>query len=848
MSVEGILRVGTITEYPVSVASRTHCRVSVSFPDNSPRLSNAVQAADVFDVGFETTFTIDSSNTSTYDMLVSDSLRIVLLSVSADTRHQTSAFEFQLYLDPILTHRKTMITADLIGKHCDDGEFDVSITPPSLHVSFELSAPVISQEDSDGSTIMKLKAEEMKNLPRAIPLSTLHQDDQVHTFDYGVAFRFPCGRVVQISGGRYLFGDLPSVKWDTLSRVFLTSSSVKALLNPQAYVDFEVWRDINDDFSSFGITDTASSLVYGRARFPTSEFTKPGQSHYFSEIPIFRSDGDDPIKQIDSSSSTEEHDPKGKNPKRKMSSRNSKRKQKRAITAKDKKQLKVLTQQFSEFTAADGFDGNSLLSVDLQFSNALVLKPLVPRSTLKPSDIRTKKEKNPSHKLEDATKEFRIAVQRIANEVITAQKQRQDFQLTVPDFPDELMPLLHKEPSYHVALEKLRSAISFVFGEYSIYNTVQSEAQMQDLQSKLPFFLHDELCKQMPEFFVQMRRAIPLDEFLIKEAEEAELMGRSQAASELLEELIALDLTNANSWWLYSKLMLKHGNPSRAEECVRRGLTCDPNHVKLSILFTSLLTRQEKYFEAIDFLNSAHLKDRKSDIVISLLNSLANIPTNRPTLNPGESPLEYAEKFMNLMDVVFAEQLIAQEQMKCGETAEVLLSFGRLHYCIRDLSKSVSFLTRAVKIEKTADALLLLGHVEFERGRFEEAAQWYEEGLELQFEQKAALRLGFISLKFKQWLKAESYLFQCSPQSASVLLGLGIAAINLEKYKQADELLNRATVINFRHPEIWAHIALFSKQMKRIDEAEHAASMAIKWQLRDEELLQRLKQEELIIV
>ena len=393
-------------------------------------------------------------------------------------------------------------------------------------------------------------------------------------------------------------------------------------------------------------------------------------------------------------------------------------------------------------------------------------------------------------------------------------------------------------PSYHVALEKLRIAISYTFQEFSLAHNAENDAQMQELQDVFPFYLHDELVRQMPSYFIKPKQPPELSELLIAQSNEAE--------TEFLEELIALDLTNAESWWLYSQLMLKHGELSRAEECVRRGLTCDPNHVKLSILFASLLTRQEKYYEAIEFLNSAHFKDREVEIALSILNGLANIPNPKPTFNDDETPLQYAHIFMDMSDVVFAEQLIAQEQMKSGETLDVLLSFGRLHFLLRDFSKAVSFLTRANQIEKTPDGLLLLGHVEFTRGRYDDAVPWFEDGLELQFEQNAAMRLGFIYLRQKEYLKAESYLFQCSPQSASVLLGLGIASVALEKYKQADEFLNRATAINYRHPDIWAYLALFSKKMERDDEAEHAAKMAIKWNLRDEELIQRLKDEKLI--
>lgn len=839
MSFEGTLRVGQITDYPSAVASRTHCRVAVFFPDGTQKQSNPIPASESFDIAFETTFNVDTTSPNAFDMLVSEPLKVILASVSPDARHQTNAFEFQLYLDQLLTQRKISIAADVIGKHCEESEFDASIAAPSLKISFEIPEPLLSQEDSEGSTIMRLKAEELKSLPSSILMSTLHPDDQVHPFDYNVAFRFPCGRIIQLPSGHFQFSDPPVVKWEGVSRVFLPASSVKAMLEENAVVNFEIWREINEDYSNFAIPDTITNSVNGRGSFPAADFTKPGQSHYYSDISITNADNSDPIRGPDLNANAEDNDPKNKGAKRKVSSRSSKRKAKHPITAKDKKQLKVMQTAFTD-TPPTGFDGTSTISVDIQFSHALILKPLVPHPTIKPSDLVHRPAETRMHRLEEATIEYRQAVQRLADEIVAAQAERRECQLAVPDFPDDLMPLLVKLPSYHVALEKLRIAISMTFAEFSLAHDAQSETQMQSLQNELPFYLRDELVKQLPDFFIKSKQPPDLGDFLRREADEAELMDRPEAASEMLEELIALDLTNADSWWLYSKLMLKHGDLTRAEECVRRGLTCDPNHVKLSVLFASLLTRQEKYFDAIDFLKAAHFKDRKVDIVLGILNGLANIPNAKPLLEDGETPLQYAHEFMDLMDVVFAEQLIAQEQMKNGETLDVLLAFGRLHYLLHDFSKAVSFLTRAVGIEKTADGLLLLGHVEFERKRYHESAEWFEEGLELQFEQKAALRLGFIYLKLGDYLKAESFLFQCSPQSASLLLGLGIAAVKLEKYKQADEFLNRASAINFRHPDIWAHIALFSLKMERQEEAEHAAMMAIKWNLRDQELMKQL--------
>ncbi|KAK8863490.1 Cilia- and flagella-associated protein 70 [Tritrichomonas musculus] len=847
MSIEGVLHIGQCAGYPASVSARSHIQVYVTFPDANNKSSNAIPASDTFDIGFDAPFPIDTVSQGCFDKLVSEPLKIIIKAVSSDLRHQTPAFEFQMYLDPLLIHRKVSITADLIGKHCEDGEFDASITAPSIHVSFTLNEPLLSAEESDGSAIMKLKVEKLINLPLAIVKSSLYDeaDNKVHTFDYIVAFKFPCGRVLQLVAGTYTFDDPPVVKWTMSPRVFLPAESVKALLEEGANVQIEVRRETNEDYSAFQMNDTIAALVTGHGCFDDSEFTKPGQSHFLCEIPINKMNPEDePIRVPDPNAQVEEpaDQKKGKQAaQRKVASRNTKRKPKKTPTAKDKKQIRVVMSQWSELKENDGFDGHSLLFVDLQFSHALVLKPLVPHPTVKPSDLCRKNPETRSHRLQEATNQYREAVQRLAYEIMNAQKTRQDCQLAIPDFPEDLTPLLNKMPSYHVALEKLRIAITYTFSEFSLAHQPQSEKQMQTLLSILPMYLHDEVAKQLPQIFIPARQPSNPREFLIKESEEAELMNRQEAATELLEELLAMDLSDADAWWLYSCLMLRHNNLARAEECVRRGLTCDPNHLKLSILFASLLTRQEKYTEAIDFLKSAHFMERIVEVVIAILCGLANLPNSKPAVEPNESPLQFAQELLEMKDVVFTEQLIAQEQMAKGETAEVLYMFGRLHYQLHDFSKAVSFLSRAVLLNKTADALLLLGHIEFERERYQDSVKWFTEGLEMKFEQRAALRLGFIYLKTKDYLKAESILFKCSPQSASVLLGLSIASINMNKFRQADDLLNQATVINPRHPDVWANLALFSLKMERSEEAHHAANMAKKWNLTDEDLIKQLK-------
>lgn len=844
MSVKGVFSCQGVTEYPVSAASRTHCRVQVIFPGTQPRLSNPIQAADNFDLEYETEYEIDTLRYNAYDKLISEPLKITLFSVSADARHQTAAFDFSFYLDELVLQSKTEIQADLMGKHSEEGEFDVSIPAPSLHFSFVLDQPVISEEASSGSAILKLKAEELKPLPPSVLAGTLHPDDQVHPFDYFVSILFPCGRIIQVPPGSFIFSEPPVVKWDQSLRIFLTTKTVDALIEENSVVNYEVFRALNEDYSHFPITDCDKHLIIGRGKILSSEITKPGQTRFHDDLPLEKYQDEELIRPSEEPPTPDATDAKGNKAAKKAPPKPKPKKVKKPITAKDKKQFKTINSGLSDLTSQDGFDGTQKVTLDFQFSRPLVLKPLVPHSQKKPSDLRPRSSPSTNNKLNDSTAEFREILQKFYNEIVIAQKARQELQLQTPDFPDDLVYILNRNLSYHSTIEQLKSSISKVFSEYVVSHNPQSENDLRNLQAIFPMFLNDEQFCQLPDIFIDSNKPGIHPEFLIKEAKEAFLIGEIDQALEYYIELLALDLTNVDSWWKYSKFLLRNLNYFSAEETIRRGLSLNPSHLKLSIAFASILTRQEKFREAINFLQSGHFEQEIIQIILKVLSGLANVPIDGLDKEI-ENPLVHAQYLMKMEEVIFAEQLISLEQVRQGETAEVLAAFGQLYYHLKIFNKAVSYFIRSSTLDNNMVSYLNLGHVEFERKRFKEAIKWYEQGLQNFFDQLSTLRLGIMYLKVGQYLNCEQTLFQCNPQSSTVLLGLAISAEKLGKDKQADEFFNQALVINFRKAEAWAHYALFCLKLERQEEAEHAASMTLKWNLRDDELQKELIQKEL---
>jgi tetratricopeptide (TPR) repeat protein len=714
----------------------------------------------------------------------------------------------------------------------DESDLDINVPAPSMQISFRVSDFLVSAEDSAGSAIVRLRIDSIRSVPKAVTAATLHWDEKVHPWDYGIAVRFPGGRVVQLGVGSFVFDEPYQLRWDGSVRLFLPAGAVREILKEGSAIELEVWRDLNEDFQGFGLTDTAVALTTARGELSSSDFTKPGQSRFVGEVALItREPGRESIRIPDSAKVEDEVETKKvggklvvvkKTPARASTVR---KKPKRVASAKDKKQVKVVQTALAELTDADGFDGKQLLSIDMAFDHSLVVKPLVPKATRRPLDIVGERTKvtGAGHHLGGASAEFRTVIHDIGSEIAVAQKVRQERQLRDPSYPEGLQHILDASTSWVTSQERLKNAMTEVFRELCVARAASTEEEMVTLRQALLVYLQEQVQQEYTDIFPDAKQKGDERPFLIAQSEEAESCGQPVMAAAFLEEVLALDLHDAESWWLYAHLQLKHNDIGRAEECLRRGLTCDPEHVNLGLGFASMLARQQRFHDAIAFLKPLPAADEfLGKVALDILHSLANLPNpDQPLKLSDEELVSTALAFLDLGDVVFSEQLIAQLQMRNGETAEVLFLFGKLFHQLGDRAKAASFLKRSIDLDHSGKALIELGDVDFERERWSSAVSLYTVGIEKTPNLAASSRLGQAFLALGRAKEAEAVLATCSPQSANTLLNLALAAIGLGKLRQADELLARASVVNPRDPRIWITMGELMAKLGRPEDAEY---------------------------
>ena len=75
---------------------------------------------------------------------------------------------------------------------------------------------------------------------------------------------------------------------------------------------------------------------------------------------------------------------------------------------------------------------------------------------------------------------------------------------------------------------------------------------------------------------------------------------------------------------------------------------------------------------------------------------------------------------------------------------------------------------------------------------------------------------------------------------ASTWLGAGISYLRLQDYKNAEIALMEANIMNNRHAEVWAYLALLALQTDQIQEAEQALKWALRCELCNARLLDEI--------
>ncbi|XP_030645563.1 cilia- and flagella-associated protein 70 [Chanos chanos] len=146
------------------------------------------------------------------------------------------------------------------------------------------------------------------------------------------------------------------------------------------------------------------------------------------------------------------------------------------------------------------------------------------------------------------------------------------------------------------------------------------------------------------------------------------------------------------------------------------------------------------------------------------------------------------------------------------------------------------------------DVWATYGHLHFLTEDHSQAQKCYERTLDFVTDASDThliyLRLGSIYLQQGQFEKAKmTYLRACkSSPSCLTWLGLGIACYRLGDMTEAEVALTEANTLNNGNPDVWAYLSLVCLQTSRKLEAEQSYKYAIKLNLKNESLLQEIKE------
>ncbi|NWU90778.1 CFA70 protein, partial [Upupa epops] len=201
--------------------------------------------------------------------------------------------------------------------------------------------------------------------------------------------------------------------------------------------------------------------------------------------------------------------------------------------------------------------------------------------------------------------------------------------------------------------------------------------------------------------------------------------------------------------------------------------------------------------------------------------------------------------------IQFVHQALAHELLSLpgGPSSAYYLALAQTYLLKEDLSKCEECLCKAAKIDYVnPNVWAQKGHLCYLKKDFSKAKDCYERTIS--FVEDAAdmhfvyLRLGNIYLEEKEYGQAkQTYLLACK-DSASCLtwLGVGIACYRLEEMVEAEEALSEANALNNTNAEVWGYLTLICLHGGRELEAEQCYKYTVKLGLRDDALLQEIRE------
>jgi len=464
---------------------------------------------------------------------------------------------------------------------------------------------------------------------------------------------------------------------------------------------------------------------------------------------------------------------------------------------------------------------------------------------------------------------------------------------------------LNKSGSYFMLKEQLKAAVIDVVKEsFQKTSPFISKAELQTFINEVYVFLIDNMHIAFNKIIKigSNKDVLEVDPDKLKTkefnslkdfADSCEVDRKFNQAALYHQERIARWEDSYQAWFDYGCFCMRCDMTIRGEECFKEILSKNDKHIPSLIAYSAICCIEEKYEESQLYIECACRLQPKNVIAHTVAGLVFDY------INEEEESEKYLKKAYEIFNNTQAYKklnksffvLTAEFLIKChaGQLAERALTeeilnnpnyvypyilLNQLEIQRGNYSNALERIKEALEIQQdNSSAWSALGNLQFIQENYEDSQISYETVVSLPREPAdidlVFCRLGFIYLNnVKKLLKSFDYQ---SPENHSrqmatikhlekqakamyihaseikptsqTWLGVGKACYLLKEYSEAEDALSEANVLNNRDGDVWAYIALLCLTLNRLFEANQAISQALRFGLKDHEILKQVGME-----
>ncbi|KAJ3168634.1 Cilia- and flagella-associated protein 70 [Geranomyces variabilis] len=436
---------------------------------------------------------------------------------------------------------------------------------------------------------------------------------------------------------------------------------------------------------------------------------------------------------------------------------------------------------------------------------------------------------------------------------------------------------LNKSGAYFEFKEQIKGAVVEIVRErFKRKSPFVSRPEMHLFMSELYVHLTDKMHEVLTRTFRDRKRtsepaasASAADDFHILKAwaADAETDRWVAGAERWHSERVVRFEDSMQAWFDYGCFCLRNGMPDKGEECFKEILGRNPKHIPSLLAYGSYCCISERFEEARVLLVTAVELQPKYIMGLTILGLFYDVlgEEEESEINLLEAQkvhkqsaaaegaqsifLLAAEFLIHCHAGQLAERALSQEILQSNAMVRPKLLLHQLELQRSNFRLAEEHLQAALEVQQDhPDVWAALGHLHFLQKQWDAAKSSYETVLTLSQEPNnislVYTRLGSLHLRQKAGdagsarMAKSMFLRACAAgPSAASWLGVGKACMAAEEWEEAEDALAEANVLNNRHADVWAYLALLNLQLNREFEGNQCIAQALRLGIRDAAVL-----------